>query len=84
MQEIKAIAGKKGIALPENITETAFDKGRQFPHQTKTSFQRDYKKKDKPDERDIFGGTIIRMSEELGTAANTTQDIYRSLQETKH
>jgi hypothetical protein len=31
------------------------------------------------DEREIFGGAIISMAEELGIAVDTTQKIYRSL-----
>lgn len=83
MREIENIARKKSIALPENITETAFDKGRQFPPETKTSFQRDYENMDKPDEREVFGGAIVSMAQQLGIEANTTREIYQSLQAKK-
>jgi len=83
MREIESVARKKGIALPENIAETSFEKARGFPFESKTSFQRDYENTNKPDERDIFGGAIIRMAEQLGIAVHTTQEIYQSLQTKK-
>jgi 2-dehydropantoate 2-reductase len=80
MHEIAAIAEKKGIVLPESIIEDSYAKGRNFPIEAKTSFQRDFENTDKPDERDLFGGTIIRMGEESGVATETTKKIYESIQ----
>ena len=79
MDEIYRIALKKEILLPETIIEDTMIKAASFPFETKTSFQRDYENRGKPDERDIFGGTIIRMGEKLGTGTETTSMIYREL-----
>ena len=76
MKEIHEIAVRKNIQLPETILEDSFMKWKKFPYDTKTSFQRDFEKKDKPDERDIFGGTIIRMGKEFGISVKTTEEVY--------
>jgi 2-dehydropantoate 2-reductase len=83
MAEVNALALKKGIALPSTIIEESFEKGRKIPFEAKTSFQRDYERKDKPDERDLFCGTIVRLGKELGVKTETTEMIYRSIQERK-
>ena len=79
MAEICEIAVKKDIHLHSSILDELFEKAKKFPFQTKTSFQRDYEIKNKPDERDLFGGTIIRLGNEYGIATNTTQMIYKAL-----
>ncbi|MBN2403147.1 MAG: 2-dehydropantoate 2-reductase [Spirochaetes bacterium] len=83
MQEIVNIANKKNIILPQSIIDDSYHKGGNFPFELKTSFQRDFEITDKPDERDLFGGSVIRMGEELGVPVKTTQLIYNSLQEKK-
>lgn len=83
MSEIVAIADKKGIVLPVNIVADSYEKGKRFPFDTKTSFQRDFENKEKPDERDLFGGTIIRMGNELGVLTNATKEIYNLIQRKK-
>lgn len=79
MQEIESVARKKGVVLPENISAISYEKATGFPFESKTSFQRDYKNQNKPDERDIFGGAIIRIADQLGIAADKTKEIYQSL-----
>jgi 2-dehydropantoate 2-reductase len=83
MNEIASIADKRGIALPESIVNDSYSKGKNFPFETKTSFQRDFQNTDKPDERDLFGGTIIRMGAEAGVKTETTEKIYESIQSKK-
>lgn len=83
MQEIVNIAGKKGVLLPASIVNDSYVKGSNFPFETKTSFQRDFENKDRPDERDIFGGTIIRLGDELGVPTKTTKYFYNIIQSTK-
>lgn len=83
MHEIAAIAEKKGITLPQSIVHDSYIKGKNFPFEAKTSFQRDFENADKPDERDLFGGTIIRMGAETGVTAETTERIYESIQKKK-
>src|SRR6266436_6246529 len=65
MMEAVYIAKGSGVSLPKDIVETALSKARSFPFEAKTSFQRDFERMDKNDERDLFAGTMIRMSDEL-------------------
>ena len=68
MSEIAAIAKAKGINMKPYIIEEAFKKASGFPPATKTSFQRDYEISNKSDERDLFGGTVIRLGLEYNVA----------------
>jgi len=84
MHEIAAIAEKKGITLPASIENDSYKMGGNFPFEARTSFQRDFENMEKPDERDLFGGTIIRMGLETGTATGSTQKIYDSILKKKN
>jgi 2-dehydropantoate 2-reductase len=79
MDEIVAIAGKKGISLPAGIVEASIGKANNFPFETKTSYQRDIETKGKRNEGDLFGGTIIRMGKAFGVLTPTTLRIYESI-----
>jgi 2-dehydropantoate 2-reductase len=78
-KEVAAIAKKKGIHLPEDAAEKAFESGKSFPFDTKTSFQRDLEVPGKPHEGDIFGGTIMRLGKETGVSTPVTADVYRRI-----
>lgn len=64
MYETEQIAIRLNIQLEHDIVETSFLKGKQFPYETKTSFQRDVESKGKVNEFDLFGGTLIRLGEQ--------------------
>ena len=83
MGEIVALARKKRIDLPETIIPDTFQKGRAFPYETKTSFQRDFERADKPDERDLYGGTILRLGQQLGIATPATLELWEILNRRK-
>ncbi len=83
MEEVVSLARAKGVALPEAIVETTYRKGNDFPPETKTSFQRDVEQADKADERDLFGGTVIRMGAALGVTTPVTQELHERLQARK-
>jgi 2-dehydropantoate 2-reductase len=83
MEEIVDIAHEKGIPLPTSVIDDTFAKAKGFPKGTKTSFQRDYEVRGKNDERDLFGGAILRMGERYGRRTEKTRCIYESLQERK-
>jgi 2-dehydropantoate 2-reductase len=83
MNEVAEIAHAKKIMLPATIVEDAFMKGGKFPFETKTSFQRDYAEMNKPDERDLFGGTIIRMGQQFGILTPATEFVLNILQKNK-
>ncbi|MDD5674389.1 MAG: ketopantoate reductase family protein [Chitinivibrionales bacterium] len=83
MKEIIAIANSKKVSLPASLLEDVFTKAKSYPFETKTSFQRDFEIPGHKDERDLFGGAIIRMGKELNIKTETTKMIYDSLQKKK-
>ena len=80
MNEIYLIATQMKIGLSESVVEESFNKGKNFSYDTKTSFQRDYENKNKPDERDLFGVTILRLGQKYGIKMETTEMIFNSIQ----
>jgi 2-dehydropantoate 2-reductase len=80
MREIVAIAGERGIELPEDVVNLSIEKARDFPPETKTSYQTDVEKKGKRNEGDLFGGTIIRLGHRLGVPTPVTEGIYSEIQ----
>ena len=83
IREIDKIARSKGVKLPRTAVEDSFRKGKGFPHSTKTSFQRDFEQTGKADERDLFGGTILRLGQSLGIEVPFTRKVYEELQNLK-
>jgi 2-dehydropantoate 2-reductase len=81
--EIVELSQKKGVALSPNIVSETYEKGREFPFDTRTSIQRDVELMDKPDERDLFGGTILRLGQQLGVATPKTQELWDMLSQRK-
>ena len=83
MHEIVALSRKKGIRLPETIITDVYQKGTDFPYETKTSFQRDFERLDKPDERDLFGGVILRLGQRLEFKTPVTEEVWGILNRRK-
>jgi 2-dehydropantoate 2-reductase len=83
MTEAASLAKGSGIALPEDIVEASVLKARNFPFEAKTSFQRDFERADKNDERDLFSGTMIRMADHWGIEVRRTKAIAAMLEERK-
>ncbi len=77
--EIAAIAKAKGVSLPADAAEQAFEKGKAFAPDTKTSYQRDVEVRGKPNEGELFGGTIQRFGKELGIPTPKTDGIYKEI-----
>lgn len=75
MNEIKAIAHAKGIALDENVNENTFKIASSFPFETPSSIQLDIHGKKGVSELDILGGTILRLGEELAISTPCTKTI---------
>jgi 2-dehydropantoate 2-reductase len=75
MEEIAALARNKGIVLPADIVEATYQHGRNFAYEAKTSFQRDFEKADKPDERDLFADTILRQGKQLGVETPVVREL---------
>jgi len=76
MSEIEQIARKINISLGSDIVHTSFMKASQFPSETKTSFQRDVESKGRINEIDLFGGTLIRLSERYDISIPNTKNVY--------
>ncbi|OPY87004.1 MAG: 2-dehydropantoate 2-reductase [Smithella sp. PtaU1.Bin162] len=83
MREVALLAEKSGVALPETIVDDSYRTGKNFPYETKTSFQRDVESPDKPDERDLFGGTILRLGRRLDMKTPATQELWEMLEKRK-
>lgn len=78
MSEVVDLAAREGVALDQDTVARALTKGSGFPYETKTSFQRDVEGGGQ-DERDLFGGTIIRIGERHGVATPFTRRVYSQL-----
>jgi 2-dehydropantoate 2-reductase len=75
MQEVLASATAQGVRLPESIVEDSYRKGGDFPAHLRTSFQRDFEDRGGSDERDLFGGAMIRLGERLGIATPRAREM---------
>ena len=80
MGEIEEIARGLKIPLGPDAVEASFTKGLQFPHDTKTSLQRDVESKGRINEGDLFGGTLLRYGESLHIPTPVTRQVYGRLQ----
>jgi 2-dehydropantoate 2-reductase len=83
MEETGELARKSAVSLPVTIVNELYQKGHNFPFETKTSFQRDFEIKDKPDERDLFGGAIMRMGMKLDVKTTTTEYLWNKINRQK-
>jgi 2-dehydropantoate 2-reductase len=79
MAEICAIAGKKSIKLPADIIEKSINKAHDFPHEARTSYQRDIERHSQFNEGDLYGGTIIREGNALGVPTPITGSLYKKI-----
>ncbi|UCH15578.1 MAG: 2-dehydropantoate 2-reductase [Bacteroidales bacterium] len=79
MYEIEMIARKFNIPLDDDIVEKSFLIAKEYPYETKTSFQRDVETKGAISEGDIFGGTLLRYGEELKIPIPTIKNVYEAL-----
>jgi 2-dehydropantoate 2-reductase len=79
MEEIFLISKQKTVALPEDIVAVSVAKARNFPPETKTSYQRDVERKAQRNEGDLFGTTIMRMGKETGVPTPVTESIYKKI-----
>lgn len=79
MREIEEVSKSLNVPLASDIVESSFLKAKQFPSETKTSFQRDVETKGKVNEGDLFGGTVIRFGEGFQIPTPETRDVYEKL-----
>ena len=79
MEEIKAVAAKRGISFDDRTIESSLKKAENFPYETKTSYQRDVEKGGR-NEGDLFGGTIVRLGRKLGVETPVTEKLYSEIE----
>ena len=75
MEEVLSLAKAIGVLLPAEITASSLQKARGFPYAARTSFQRDFERPGKKDERDLFVGTVTRMADELDIAVPKIREL---------
>jgi 2-dehydropantoate 2-reductase len=83
MTEIAMLAGKMGTALPAEVVAESYQRGHDFAYKTKTSFQRDFESMDRPDERDLFTGTILRLGKRFGIETPATLELSKLMDQRK-
>ena len=83
MEECVALAKTMGVQLPNDIVQTSLAKAKSFPFETKTSFQRDFERADKPDERNLFAGAVLQRADALGLHVPKTRKLFDVLNQRK-
>lgn len=78
-KEVVLIGKTKNTDFRQDVVEKTLQKAKDFPYETKTSFQRDYEKRNTKNEGDIFGGTLIRLAKEYNISIPTITDVYGEL-----
>ena len=79
IDEIKSIADKKEIFLPDNINQKVFEKASTFPPKTPTSLQLDVHSEKKQNELGLFAGAIINYGKELNINTPFTKKILNEI-----
>ena len=79
MKEVVLVGKAKNIDFEQDTVEKTIQKAKNFPYETKTSFQRDYEKGNSRNEGDIFGGTLIRLAKEYNISIPTITEVYGEL-----
>jgi 2-dehydropantoate 2-reductase len=83
MKEVLSVASALEVVLPEGIESIAFEKGRTFPYETKTSFQRDFERVNKKDERELFAGAMLQYGKQKGLELPMISELAARLHERK-
>jgi len=79
MCEIIDVARYLGMDMKAIHYKEIYAKGKDFPFGAKTSFQRDYECASKPDERDLFGATILRLAQKGGIRTPAVMELTKKL-----
>ncbi len=79
MNIIYKLSREEKVNLNEDIIKKSYDKADNFPFDTKTSFQRDFENKNKKDERELFGLSIIEMGERHNINTDVVKKLYEGL-----
>lgn len=80
---IYELSKAENVNLNEDIIKVSYDKANNFPFETKTSFQRDFENKNKPDERELFGQAIIELGKKHGVNVDVVEELYEQINKIK-
>jgi 2-dehydropantoate 2-reductase len=83
MLEVISLAKRLGVSVPGDIAEASMTKANGFPYEAKTSFQRDFEFMGKNDERDLFAGAVLRMTDEFAVDMPRTKVVASILEHKK-
>ncbi len=83
MSEAIGLARVLGVPLPEDILDRSLAKARTFPPEARTSFQRDFARPDRKDERELFAGAMVRLASRLGREIPMTRGLADTLERGK-
>lgn len=83
MLEAISLGKGLGVCLPKDILETSVLQARNFPYEAKTSFQRDFERPDKGDERNLFAGALLGIAAELRIEIPKTRELAGILEKRK-
>lgn len=78
VREVEQVARTKGISCQADIFENTMSMMAKFPHETKTSMQRDFEQ-GKRTELEVFSGAIVRMGREAGVDTPLHGKVYEVL-----
>ncbi len=84
MDEIKSIADKKEIFLPDDIIQKVFEKAATFPPKTPTSLQLDVNSEKKQNELELFAGAIINYGKAVNIPTLFTEKIFQEIKAKQH
>jgi len=79
MQEVVLVGKAKQVDFDRDIIEKTIRKAGEFPYETKTSFQRDFEKKNAKNEGDIFGGSLMRLAKEYNIPIPVIVGVHKVL-----
>ena len=79
MVEIKSIADKKDIRLPDDIILKTFEKALTFPPKTPTSLQLDIHSGKENNELELFAGAIIKYGKDVNVNTFFTENTYQEI-----
>lgn len=80
IEVVYQLAEKSGVYLKKDSVRKSYELAKDFPWETKTSFQRDYEKKRGCDERETFGGTILMLAEKYQIEVEDIRKLYEGLE----
>jgi len=83
MKEIAILAECKGLNLPADVVAETYRHGGDFAYEAKTSFQRDFEKENRLDERELFADTILRMGRQMGIETPVTGELWIAMEQRK-